>query len=203
MFNFFKKGKNTVSSSNDKSNIDDTLEKSTNIELDISHTEIEIENEQYGDKLMINKDENQSDVDFNVNKLNTGTTMSNSDEVMSNAIDFTTASTQDPIILQGYIHKRGGRRNSAYRRRWCKLSEDGWVFYFQTKDTNVASGTFNLIDASINILPTKSNEIEIITPYRIWQFKFESQIDMDTWVSSLQKVCDEYEDANRRSSGIG
>lgn len=96
----------------------------------------------------------------------------------------------EPLAYQGYIEKRGGPTNPAYKSRYLVLTRYGNVRYFKDKKSTAKLGCFKLHD-SIDLELFNQRELRLTTDERIWEFRFINVEIRAAWFLSFQEVANQ------------
>ena len=99
-----------------------------------------------------------------------------------------TQSGGDPVAISGYVSKRGGKTNPAYKRRWVVATDFGRIIYFPDPESTKPLGQFSLKGAAVDILDLDTHEFVIMTPARDWFFMVESEERMVEWIKKLNSI---------------
>lgn len=94
------------------------------------------------------------------------------------------------IIRQGYGSKRGGLRNTAYKKRWFVLTEDGRLQYFENNDSTAPLGVIHLAGATVVHHRSDDFKLVIKTKARDWGMRYENNKVCGEWEMALQSAID-------------
>ncbi|GAB5364744.1 hypothetical protein AAMO2058_000996500 [Amorphochlora amoebiformis] len=121
------------------------------------------------------------------------------------------ASIGSDCLIEGWLQKRGGRMNSALKKRYCRLvhssnTPEAYLQYFKSKGASedkkgMAAGTVTLTRNSRILLDPKKDRYFHIAPngtqptpssekVRNFIFKAESVQDRKRWISKLRDIID-------------
>merc|ERR1711964_480709 len=103
-------------------------------------------------------------------------------------------------IKEGWMVKQGGRWKS-WRKRYFVLSAEGQSgkMVYWTKhpedDKAIEKGVFTIqsLDCSVEANKDKADkhEITLTTPERVWQFRPDTDEDMNSWITAIKRFTDE------------
>lgn len=93
----------------------------------------------------------------------------------------------EPLALSGYMEKRGGPTNPAYKQRWCTLTRYGNFRYFKDEKSTAKLGDFK-ITSTCEFEAFGAKEMRIVTPTRTWEFKFINVEKRAEWYLMIQEV---------------
>lgn len=92
------------------------------------------------------------------------------------------------IVKQGSVEKRGGVRNTAYKKRWFILTEEGTVLYFKASDSTAPLGSFSIEKAKIEHHSRHDYKLIVKTGERDWGLRFDSKEIRDDWEKAIADV---------------
>lgn len=93
----------------------------------------------------------------------------------------------EPLAMSGYIEKRGGSTNPAYKSRFLTLTRYGNVRYFKDEHSTAKLGDFKITQSSeFEAFGTK--EMRVTTPERVWEFRFINVEKRAEWYLEFQHV---------------
>eukprot|EP01084_Bolivina_argentea_P012030 22549_1 len=94
--------------------------------------------------------------------------------------------TNKKLVKSGYMFKRG-KLVTSWKNRYFKLYTNGSLQYFSHSENIKPNGIIHISNA-VKILKKRSNEIEIITPNRIWNLKTTTQFTRNKWFNVIWMI---------------
>lgn len=91
---------------------------------------------------------------------------------------------------EGYLLKKGAKNTLSWKKRWFVLNTDGTAAYYKADDKRDLMGTIQLKEAAIKDSSALEFSFDIVTSNRAWHLKASSKEEMDSWIRTLQKMCD-------------
>mgnify|MGYP003387212729 CR=1 FL=1 len=87
----------------------------------------------------------------------------------------------------GYLEKRGGPTNPAFKKRFIVLTHHGNIRYFKNDTSTAKLGCFTVIDSELDTTGT-TNILKINTSDRDWVLQFVNENARAKWVFAIQDV---------------
>jgi len=95
------------------------------------------------------------------------------------------------IIKEGFMMKKGNIWNKAFKKRYFKLLQNRYLYYYKSFEDGVATDERGYADLTVvtQMIKKGKNGLEITTPAREWKFLCTSSAERDEWYYILKQLC--------------
>ena len=104
-------------------------------------------------------------------------------------------------IKEGWMHKKGGKSFSAFRRRYMILWTNKRIEYYTSDTLSTMKGCVNLLGLHRRFIqrsdkiPKKGHMygFQIATDKRVWYFAVKNEKDREEWIATIRAAVDAHD----------